>query len=541
MHRRILATAAAAFLMLGPDPAAADPMSRTYARDTQGIFWFMHISDSHIDTAVNLASDNLELALTDVLDVIDPVYVFVTGDLTDGSVLSIPTSGQVQEEWDHYGQILAVTGMKPSFYFDLPGNHDTYSDQGLTFWGANSLQGQANGGKLFVDATHQTALGEYYFVGLNSSGTWGKPLTFGNPEFTNVADLKAGLQAHKSAQLVFAFAHHHMSPHGTTALQMELGFFGDDGPPVNAQEVSSILAGAGAFYFHGHVHQLKQSIEAGLVAHQISKMSGDGVVDRSSEKAYADTMYHANIGVGIVDHNAFIYRGTALTEPWPMVAITAPVDMWLLGGGQPPESQAGYSWEGDFEPYKTHKNPYAYDVCKDAKDNPVRAVVLSKDPVTEVHALMDGSVISTLTAAADPKGLWVGEMDTTTLSAGDHHLVVIAKTAKSSREDSIWVHFTDGPCVAALDGGVDAEGGSGGSGGSAGTGGAAGSAGKAGAAGWDGGEQEDACSDCGPIEQPVQDSGGCSCLIGGSRGSFASPFAVFGAAIACMLRRARRS
>lgn len=470
MHHRIVATGALlALVAAGVTANAGGPASRTYAKDTQGIFWFMHISDVHAETneITGVSIETLHYALTEAVDVINPVFLFATGDLTDASILSVPTSGQVQGEWDLYKQTYTEAGMTPSFYFDMPGNHDSYGDQGLTYFIANSMQGQATQGRLFADTTYKTALGEYYFVALNSSGLYGTTMSFGDPAFTNVADLAEGLKAHKDAQLTFAFAHHHLVPHGDTALQMELGIFGDDVPPTNAPEVSAMLQSAGAFYMHGHVHQYKESLEGKIVVNQLGKLGDNGGVDRTNAQTYADTMYRSNIGIGIVDHNAFIYRATGSDDPWPVVAITAPVDQYLRGGGKPAGSTAGISYEGDHEAYQTAKNPYAYDVCKDSTTNPIRALVLARDSINAVNAMLDGSVVAELKPVT-PKGIYAGEMNTSAASNGLHHLTVVATVGKVSREDSIWVNFVAGPCGPQEDAGTGGAGGAGGSGGSAG-------------------------------------------------------------------------
>ena len=354
---------------------AADPSSRYYAQDTEGIFWFLHISDLHIDPLNNSARKHLTFALGEAVDVIQPIAVFASGDLVDGSVF-LPTSGQDKAEWDLYATLLSDANVTPEFFFDMPGNHDTYGDQGLKHYLERSLQGSTTG-SLFSDTVHTTSLGDYYFVALNSSGTYGTPFTFGNPQFTNVPELEAGLETHASAQLVFAFAHHHLVPHGATDAQTALGIGGKDDPPGNVSEVMALLEDAGAFYLHGHVHQYKESLQGKLVTVQLANLAGSPNVDRSSLDAWDKTKFESNIGVGIIDHNAFIYRVTDTTHPWPFVAITAPVDINLQGGGIPAGSTAGVSYEGDFVPYGEQANPYAYDVCLARKDNPVRAVVPS--------------------------------------------------------------------------------------------------------------------------------------------------------------------
>jgi MYXO-CTERM domain-containing protein len=436
---------------------AAGPMSRYYADDTDGIFWFVHITDLHIDTNDSKARSHLEFALNEVVDIVNPVAVFASGDLVDGTILGIPTSGQDPAEWDNYRTLLFDANMEPTFYFDVPGNHDGYGDQGLTNYIESSMQGPATNGRLFVDAVHTTALGEYYFVGMNSAGTFDTPFTFGNPFYTNVDDLAAGLQAHASAQLVFVFAHHHLVDHGDTDAQMVLGIGGADDPPGNVSEVLPLLEDSGAFYLHGHVHQYKESLQGNVVTVQLSNLASDPSVDRTSIESWDQTKFESNIGIGIVDHNAFVYGVTDTTSPWPFVAITAPVDVNLEGGGTPPGSSSGVSYDGDYLDYGVDKNPYAYDVCGARTDNPVRALVLSKEPVGSVSVSLDGSVLGLMAPAADPPGIYTATIDTSAVAPGLHDLTVTVVLGNEARSDSIQVNLTSGPCDPLGDAGVDAE------------------------------------------------------------------------------------
>ncbi len=442
-------------LALSATASAGGPTSRYYAADTDGIFWFMHISDLHVDTSTSVPTDNLQFALGEAVDVIAPFAVFASGDLTDGSLLGIPTSGQDQGEWDLYKSAIADSNVTSSFYFDMPGNHDGYGDHGLSHYLSNSMQGQATG-KLFSDTTYTTPLGDYYFVAMNSAGTFDTPFSFGNPSFTNVDDLTAGLDAHKSAQLVFVFAHHHLVPHGITDAQTKLGIGGADNPPSNVGDVVPLLESAGAFYLHGHVHQYKESMQGNIVTEQIGKFGSQPSVDRSSLDAWDQTKYESNIGVGIVDHNAFIYRTTDTTNPWPFVAITAPVDINLQGGGIPAGKDLGVSYDGDYLAYGAQKNPYAYDVCGDRKDNPVRALVVARDPVSSVTVSLDASAMGLLQPAASPQGIYTGTMDTTGVTPGVHAVTVTAVVGNAVRSDSIQINLTAGPCDALVDAGADA-------------------------------------------------------------------------------------
>lgn len=487
---------------------AGGPSSRQYAPDTEGIFWFLHVSDLHFDTGASTPGKNLEYVLGPATQVFQPAMVFASGDLVNGTVMGIPTSGQDQAEWDLYEQSVAKMNVSPAFYFDMPGNHDGYGDDGLTHFLSSSVQGKATG-TLFSDATFTTPLGEYYFAAMNSSGTYDKPFTYGQAEFTNVEDLVAGLDAHKSAQLVFVFAHHHLVPHGACDAQTQLGVGGPDNPPSNEGEVIPLLEQSGAFYLHGHVHQFKESMQGNVPTYQIGRLGSEPKVDRSSVDAYDQTKFQSNIGVGIVDHNAFIYRTTDTTDPWPFVAITAPVDVNLQGGGWPAGTETGVDYPGDYLDYGAQKNPWAYDVCGPNKANPVRALVLSDKPVTKVSVTLDDAGLGELKAATDPKGIYATTIDTSTVKVGLHWLSVTAEAGGLVRTDSIQVNITEGPCAPMGDAGVDAEPEAGQDAAKEASAEAAVEA----AAGQDAGEDAEAT----PPDESASD-GGCGCSVpGGSR------------------------
>jgi len=88
------------------------------------------------------------------------------------------------------------------------------------------------------------------------------------------------------------------------------------------------------------------------------------------------------------------------------VAITAPVNQRLRGN------------------VETH--PYAYAICKDAVDNPFRAVVFSDEPPTEVTLeITGGPTVDMLPVLAAPS-IFYALVDTTSVAAGEHTVQVTA-------------------------------------------------------------------------------------------------------------------
>ena len=58
------------------------------------------------------------------------------------------------------------------FYYDLPGNHDAYSDRYYDYYRANSVQGRAGKGPQ-LSWTYEQGGRTYHFLGVNSAGNDG--------------------------------------------------------------------------------------------------------------------------------------------------------------------------------------------------------------------------------------------------------------------------------------------------------------------------------------------------------------------------------
>lgn len=400
-------------LAAAPSAEAAHPEGARHARGADGVFWFMHISDTHI--GANLiegpkAKEHLQFALGEAVSVIKPAFVWNTGDLEDGSGkvglggTGIPTSGQSQTQWDWYKDIYTAAGMKVGFYFDLPGNHDAYGDDGLSFYLANSLWGSTQH-KTWMDFTVTTKLGDYRFFGLNSTNNYFKPLSNCCPGFldSEIAELDAWLQKNADAKLVFVAAHHALDGNGSE-------------PTAKADQVRALLKAHKAFYIHGDVHEYKEYLD-----------SGEIVVNEIGSLGKGDTN---NIGVAAVDHDALVYRATDVEGAWPVAMITTPVATKLRDEGA---------------------NPYAYSVCKDRKDNPFRALSFSFTPPTKV-ALKVGSLPEV--AMKPAKGsfdfafpVWEAEVDTQALAAGPVDVSVRVEADGASNTHKISTTFAAGPCA----------------------------------------------------------------------------------------------
>lgn len=460
----------------------AAPSQAHHARGSENVFWFVHVSDIHIGSPLYPKHGvNLQWALTEAVEVIQPWFVVASGDLCDGATGGIPTLGQSQEEWDEYVSIYESSGMTPDFYFDLPGNHDGYGDPGMNYYLANSLLGRTHS-RLYTSWTVELPAGEYLFYGLNSAGE-GSGSFFEDPAFMpdEVEVFEQTLQAHASSRLLLVFAHHRLNQ-----------------PENNAPVRAAIESMGGGFYMHGHVHEYDEYLEGNdtIVVNEVDSLAA------SDED---------NLAIGVVDHDALIYRATGTSKPFPFVMVTAPVSVDLRNG---------------------ESNPFAYEVCLDREDNPVRAMVFSKVEPDEVTAQIGSSPAVSMVKT---KGsVWSAEVDTTGVAEGIQDVTVTATVGGETVFHKVRTSFVAGPCdplpddpPPSVDGGVDGgeagleagedvgTAGAGGTSGAAGAGGSGGAgAGAAGSAG-EGGSEDG--GEANPSSMTADD-GGCACTASSRTG-----------------------
>jgi len=511
-----------AITLLASNVAAKGAADAHHARGTANLFWFMHVSDLHIGASSiedpkQKATPHTKKALEELVEVLSPSFVMATGDLTDGSAGVVPTAGQQQDEWDLYRKLYQDDGMTADFFFDVPGNHDAYGESGgLGYFIANSLQGTATG-KTYSSWSVQVPEGEVLFFGLNSAGTGAGVFTNPPGEFPEdtLEHFESTLKAHPNARLVVAGAHHPLS-----------GSSGAD------RMVEAFKSMGGGFYLHGHVHSYEEYLDG----------EGQVVVNQINSLGKGDTN---NVGVVAYDHNALVYRATGIEKPWPFVSITAPVAARLRDGDE---------------------SPYAYAVCKDRKDNPVRALVFSDSPITIVSVRVGDGPTILMNRSEPDSPVFVADVDTTQLEVGTQGIKVVAKTATDEASQEIEVEFVAGPCEELpIDptgnggaGGSAGAGGGAGSAGSAGSAGASGAAGTGGAAGFSGtggaGGKAGASGGTGGVaggaadagDEPQGDggeSGGCSCSAPGGSRDVGAGWAglLFAAIAAARVRRGSRA
>lgn len=92
------------------------------------LFISLQISDIHISLHFDPSrKDDLRKFCTEVVDIIRPKVVVASGDLTDSRSRDPLGSGQFEQEWIWYSEILNSTKVnEKTVWLDIRGNHDNF-------------------------------------------------------------------------------------------------------------------------------------------------------------------------------------------------------------------------------------------------------------------------------------------------------------------------------------------------------------------------------------------------------------------------------
>lgn len=395
----MVSLASLALLALAPPALALDPHGARYLDDAGELFWFLQLSDTHVGADMIYGTqdtDNLSWTIEAAAEVILPEFIVCTGDLVDATNGYLVPTAQYQEEWDEYNETLADQVV--TFFHDIPGNHDTYYDEGATYYLGNTLIGTAYG-QWHEAWSHAFPYGEYLFVGLNSADTTGSWAGFDSPgiDEDERAFLEESLDAYPDARLAFVFSHH-------PAESLEQG--GDETQVILQERGVSAWAA-------GHWHSHAQSFE-GETLHLVLDSAGKSEGD--------------NLALFAVDHDGVSLRSFDIGS-WPMVQITAPVDAGLGGG-----------------------NPYAKLVSAQHDANPVRALVFDENTPDAVMFWVDDGEEQAMEEVAP--SVWQGSFDATLYEQGVHELTVRSQSLSGSNSHTIEIELGVTEC----DDGVDNDG-----------------------------------------------------------------------------------
>jgi len=378
IRRALPLIATAALLALRASPAgASDPSRARYTTDPTKVFWFMQLTDTHIDSAIwTSAEARLQWALTTGVNSIDPSFVVVTGDITDSTTGYIYGLGPHAAEWTEYRGIVNGAGMTADFYYDIPGNHDAYGDASLSYYLANSVQGAAL-------HTTQPAwslafpFGTYYFLGVATPANDGLQWPWDNVKISTAEynELSANLAAHTTSNLTFALGHH--------------DYLGADG---GASVDDLFELHRVPYYLHGHSHD-----------YNARKSGGNVIIQRVNSIGQDATN---NICVWAVDNDAVSHRCVDNGSAWPLAVITAPVDARLDDSDDVP-------------------NPYAPSVPVTCASAPLRVLAFDGDAiVATVSYWFDTGLTGALAPTPGEQAQWTGRFDARGIAPGIHTLTV---------------------------------------------------------------------------------------------------------------------
>ena len=404
----------ASLAILEAAPArAGNPRGAAYCPAADRVFWFIQVSDLHVGTSGSNDTNRLTWIVTTGKTIIAPRFVVATGDLTDSTNanwLGIP-NGPYQAEWDAYRAILDGR-VDATNYFDIPGNHDAYSDRYFAYYLANSVQGRATG-RTQASWTYAPPYGKYHFLGVNSADNTGDPFSilfpYGDHAGLDPAELgfiDTELTAHADANLTFVFGHHPVTDTGVSGDTWL--FYG------HQQFVGYLDQRAAAVYGFGHTHRYSESLFKGNS--YTLPMAGDGIHYDNISSLAKDTPNHYMIYA--VDCDG-VSAASAVPETWPVVMITAPVNR-MIG---------------------STVNPFAYPVPASAS-NFVRALVFDAGAISSVSYRIDGGTTWTpMNRVASGSPIWQGTWDASVLAAGSHTIEVRA-VGTTTRSDTIGVDVT---------------------------------------------------------------------------------------------------
>ncbi len=269
-----------------------------------GVIWWLQITDTQ-DVWNNASKVAwFQDFLNYTARVIAPACILNTGDIcnddTQGFFGGDP--GQKIAEWQAYAQLLQDTEMNDSYYYDIMGNHDGYSDPGFSHFLTYSMQKQ-----LYYNFSIETPFGKYLFIGLQTQEDYGIKYPFEFFGHLNQSELdwyEDCLAGNNDANVTITFGH-------MPAYEIYEGF--DRFLSLNRQYgVDLYLVG------HGHENSWER-VDNRMVSWETA-MLGDFT---DSYRIFA------------IDQNG-IATSVQSKDKWPVGVITSPVDWRNVYGGYDP-------------------------------------------------------------------------------------------------------------------------------------------------------------------------------------------------------------
>jgi len=177
------------------------------------VFWFLHATDTQHIWYNDGKMANWNRFLNESFNVIKPVMIWNTGDLVDSDFANFVSANERDqriEEWQRYNQTLIENGMNSSVYMDVTGNHDVYGDPGITFFRQYSMMGSTYNA-LQYSVRKSFSFGNYAFIGLHTSETYGAEYPFGlfgHLDSPKLDWYESELNKYSDSEKIFVFGHH---------------------------------------------------------------------------------------------------------------------------------------------------------------------------------------------------------------------------------------------------------------------------------------------------------------------------------------------
>ncbi len=373
-----------------------------YLLDGSNVIWFVQITDTHVDSdALKYYKDYFMWVLNEAVPVINPFFIVVTGDLTDSTKSTFPYygSGPHEEEWLKYKNLYLNAMMTPSFYYDVPGNHDAYGDGQLAYYLKYSLQGS------FTNSTQQSwyidnGRAIYHFFSAATPANDGKQWPSDNQEFTDeeLIQIDRFLKEKKDADMRIVFGHHDYEKEDVKNKDRFLILLKDYGV---------------SYYGHGHEHDYGFRI-------------GDGKIIKYRLDSLGQSEGN-NVAVWAIDNFGVTIKTYKAMSMFPAAIITAPADVILD------------------DPKSKIENPYIPPVSRNCTNAPVRALVFSKADNPDVSFSIDSDPEIKMVRRENNPQQYRGYFDATGLSVGLHSITVRVVTDSSARTTNEF-YVADIPC-----------------------------------------------------------------------------------------------
>ncbi|MHA1229427.1 MAG: metallophosphoesterase family protein [Candidatus Helarchaeota archaeon] len=350
------------------------------------IFWFVHISDVHINSfekIFGVQSEIFSSALNDINNYIKPEFIIDTGDLVNG--LNPLPYYQDPDQWKIYWEVLQETGMNESFYYDVIGNHDGYGNSDTFSYFLNwSMQK-----KLQYTFNRTINNSNYTFIVLNSVWSNGAEWPDGTSAELDTSEMdwfESQLIKYKDSNLTFVFHHH---PY------WELTDFKTSSGTSFLELLQEYNVSVDAF---GHGHEDLELNQGGTICIETGSLGQGG----------------KSIRIFAVDNDG-VSTKVGLLDKWPIALITTPMDRDL--------------------------SRTAYNIPNNSKAVPIRALVFDKNNLTSVQFNIDNGPWISMTNDISNKFLWKGFFDATILSNGVHRINLKASSPSGTDTDSISIYI----------------------------------------------------------------------------------------------------